>query len=401
MALVTVAGVLLSGCALSNPELARLPAEPSWPTSEAFVKVTDTAALQAAVDSAATEFEMRNSACQTADKKADQAPSAQRASLRTQALAACDDADVAKAALDEQIRKRRIAEITHEGLRVANSSGRLFEIVIEARRMGEVYSSGQRKSARLQTAFELPVLGAAAAGAGILLANVNRTGPKAEQKTKDSLRTLGEIGIGIGVFTVARDRLLPANLPAIYLGGYRAMVCIIAEEQWFLSIDSLNNHAKFEAALGAVSVAIETTQQAVGAEQIKPKPDTAAIALALARIEQAVTAMNAAQAQMAAFRSRETVFLNALTDSSASVTRRALIRTSMDYQALLKQLTPTAPATTSDQTKESASTPTPPSLFDQAKLLDFKRRTLEGLTPNYSEALKRVSECPARVTAET
>lgn len=288
-------------------------------------------------------------------------------------------------------------------LRIAGSNENFFFSVKEARRLARSYAAGQHDAARWQSGLQMPVIAAAAVGAGLVLGNVGRTGPTAEQQTRSTLRTLGEIGIGVGAFTAVRDRLLPSNLPDIYLGGYRAMICIIAEERWFLSIDAFEQQAKFEAAYTEVSDQIAVTQTAIAdAQSADAKKHAVAIALGQARVEQASATMTAALTQMRQYRARETVFYAAVSDTSASVVKRALVK-NIDY-ATLRDAFYTAPAATPSppaggEEKQATGALNKPTLAQQAAKLDLLRRDLDRLTPNYSESLARVRQCPTLVTA--
>lgn len=401
--LALVGAAVLSGCTLAHPELARLPPEPSQPSVVRAGGVGTTVSKKQ-IDDATTARNIAESEASSARNAVKNEPDkTKKDSLVVISLEKDQVLKLANTTLKNLQEAAKVESMSPDALRVSASNDILFFSVIEARRLATSYASGQREAARWQSGLQMPIIAAAAVSAGLVLGNVGRTGPSADQKTKDTLQTLGLIGIGAGTFAAARDRLLPSNLPDIYLGGYRAMICIIAEERWFLSIDAFEQQARFEAAYRAVSDQIAVTQTAIAdAQTADASKNAVAIALGQARLEQASATMTAALTQMRQYMAREAVFYAAVSDTSASVVKRALVQNT-DY-ATLRDAFYTAPAakpspTTGDEKKESTAEQRKPTLAEQAAQLDLLRRELERLTPNYSESLARVRQCPTLVTA--
>jgi hypothetical protein len=201
-----------------------------------------------------------------------------------------------------------------------------------------VYSSGYKTSAQMQDISQLPIIGAAAAAAWILL------------KDKDNAaRGAGKIGIGALTYSAARDQLLPTGLPDTFIKGHAALGCVIAHGGYF---DGEGKEYKTElerevANTYLLRVAVQKLRY------LDPKPgDTsatpemlkAARALADEAITQSAAQLETSQTQLGAFQFANVPFRSSVTNIAAWVASRGRTRPNASYDTLLGTFKPKAAA---------------------------------------------------------
>ncbi|RYE50179.1 MAG: DUF521 domain-containing protein, partial [Hyphomicrobiales bacterium] len=95
-------------------------------------------------------------------------------------------------------------------------------ILAEAVKLQTTYGKGYQDSAQMADLGQLPIIGAAAAAAWILL-----------DDKKNAATIAGKIGIGAGTYSAVRGQLSAAGLPDLYIAGHGALTCVLAEGSLF------------------------------------------------------------------------------------------------------------------------------------------------------------------------
>jgi hypothetical protein len=271
-----------------------------------------------------------------------------------------------------------------------------------------VYSSGYQRSAQMQDISQLPIIGAAAAAAWVLL-----------KDKENAARKAGKIGIATLTYSATRDQLLPTGLPDTFIKGHGALGCLIAEGDYFhgtaagTAFDSLNASLLTVADVAAITAKIrymEPSDPAAAPELLK-----AARTLA----EQAITGANAqlrtSRQERAAKEFASSVFRKSVSEIAGWVASKGRARPNKSYDDLLKGMSSTpapAPATEGvrnisdpdhseiESLREFANdNPSPSSaelirnLGSASQLLAARTIELQGNTPPYAARLKKVEEC--------
>ena len=220
-----------------------------------------------------------------------------------------------------------------------NKNDALAQTLACAEILQAVYSSGYQKSAQMQDISQLPIIGAAAAAAWILL------------KDKDNAaRRAGKIGIGALTYSAARDQLLPKGLPDNFIKGHAALGCVIAHGGYFDGTEGKEYKTDLEKEVA------NTYQLRVAVQKLRyldPEPgDTsatpemlkAARSLADEAITQSAAQLEASQTQLGAFQFANVTFRSTVTNIAAWVASRGRTRPNASYDTLLGTFKPKAVA---------------------------------------------------------
>ena len=262
----------------------------------------------------------------------------------------------------------------------------------EAARLQGLYARGYSESAQMEDISQLPLIGAAAIAAWILLDN-----------NANAARDVGRIGIAAGTYSAARGQLMAADLSDIYIAGYSGMACILDEGIYFSGTNAVQSRGELEALLQDMATQINDTSML--ANKVPLNPSAAELELlrlartaALQAITTARSAENSGLTEAAAFDRAAHVFRGAVTSVSAKVASRGRQRVAVSFEELRTQLAPKEPEGTEANAAErtSASEVIDDLIAATNGLLTLTAR-LRASTPGYSEALDRVRRCPERV----
>jgi len=223
-------------------------------------------------------------------------------------------------------------------------------------------------------------------------------------------KTLGYIGIGSVGYSAGRGILAPAGLGAAYIGGYKAMSCLLSERPHFIGASGLQQHADFQRVLGQTRSALQDlimlTAAVPGARQDALK---GALAIAAAAQAQAETAVRAGERQQLSWMGQDSVFREAFEDAKARVAEKAANRPAelafRDQVAAF--YTPPPPAAAADDSDGKGKTQGLTALktaedWQQAiatavAKLGAETSILLAGTPDYTGAISRVRACPAKI----
>ena len=193
-----------------------------------------------------------------------------------------------------------------------------------------IYSSGYENSAQWRDFSQLPIIGAAATAAWILLKNKD-----------NAARTAGKIGIGALTYSAARDHLVPTGLPDVFIKGHGALGCVIAQGEYFngTTADEYSGSLKNELANAyLLRVAVQKLRYldpAAGDKSATPEMLAAARTLADQSITLSAAQLEASQTQLGAYEFANAPFRKAVTDIAAWVASRGRTRPNPSYDALL------------------------------------------------------------------
>jgi hypothetical protein len=266
--------------------------------------------------------------------------------------------------------------------------------------------------------LQLPVIGLAVWAADVALRDATPASGAAAGGNA-TLRTLGQIGIAATAFTATRNLLVPRGRDLLYLQGWQAMNCALAEASLFTGKTATDAHAEFTNANNnaktdrqALVTALSDLEGATldDAEKALLAAHKAHAALLYATTDAAITR---ADTELAAWETRGTVFELARVASEAGVESRKRNLAQIDYRELLEQarkagalpkpvaekqanLTPLEQGDvkikrTKDELKAAVKT--------AIEILTTAEAELERLTKAYDAALGRVAQCPKLVGA--
>lgn len=268
------------------------------------------------------------------------------------------------------------------------------------------YENEYNKIASNQGKLQLPLIGLAAAGAAVLIAN-----------PAGAASTVGYLGIAGGAYSAGRSALSPSGLPNLYIQGHSALQCIRNESPLFIS-----NVGTIEATpLGAMistrndlELAIEegakSERAALGNDSANLSPEAAANVRLEAQTERktlsellvrAKAALAVADADIAAGRSAGPSFGSAVVAVSSRVVSRGQVRLAT-FQDYLKEFSPVKPADTGPKlTSGQADITVSGQLLtfrdNQANLRE-KMDALASASRPYNAAIVRVRACPDGVS---
>ena len=282
--------------------------------------------------------------------------------------------------------------------RTTGTATELGAILNEAELLQAKYSVGYKETAKWQDLGQLPIVGAAAV-AGLVLVNDHANAAK----------TVSKIGIGTLAYSSARGQLTAVGLPEAYIAGHGALTCILAEGSYFHGPAADLRRQGLLSQLVTVAQGIERsnferyrepTKIGTHAEALKAARTVADQAIATAR-----TAQAAALIQYSHYLGAAPSFRNAVSNVSVRVASKGRIRPSVDYATLRDAIAPPAPPAAGEgmptfagvQRGGNDAITIIQDMMQATQALSSATATLTGSTPRYSESLKRVDECPAKV----
>jgi hypothetical protein len=274
-----------------------------------------------------------------------------------------------------------------------DSPNELDNILAEAVRLQGIYGQNYKETAQWQDYGQIPIIGAAAWAAWVLLANKDGAAAK-----------VGKIGIGAGAYSAVRGQLSPAGLTDAYIAGHGALTCVIAEGSVFTGQIADRRHQDVDDELQSLANSlagvaeyrwIEPADAAQNREALKAARAVADQASASAR-----TAETAALLQLGAFDSAPPIFRNAVSAISVRVASKGRVRPTIDFGTLKDSLAPPkAPENIVSQDAGSKSRPTDSStvigtLMARTSTLLSGTARLTAIAPPYSRSLTNVASCP-------
>jgi hypothetical protein len=201
----------------------------------------------------------------------------------------------------------------------------LGAILAEAQFLQGKYSEGYQYTAKWQDWSQLPVVGAAAVAAWVLLNDHSNAAKK-----------VGKIGIGALAYSNVRDNLVAAGMPEIYIKGHTAMTCILAEGSVFEGQKADHRHQLLENNLQAIANALDRVTQLRYKEASKGDQELLKTARGVA--DQAITAgrtaETAARRQAGAYDNAAPAFRKAVSSVSAAVASKGRARPPTDFATL-------------------------------------------------------------------
>lgn len=276
---------------------------------------------------------------------------------------------------------------------VPPQNAELDETLVDAANLQKSYAIGYKQSAQNQDLSALPIIGAAAAAAFVLLAN----------KT-NAATTAGNIGIGGGAYAALRGQLSPAGLADAYISGHGALTCVLAEGSYFSGENAKALYKRQDNELQDLEDYIARVDQTehdplfntVLTQQQSDNLKTA-ISVAGQAVSQARTAETAALAQKAAFDNAAPVFRNAVASISVRVASKGRVRPAVDFGALRDSFAP--PKTGSAVKAQGASTVDLAIAAVTAATVGLVTETakMTAATRPYSQSLTRVGACPDQI----
>jgi hypothetical protein len=281
----------------------------------------------------------------------------------------------------------------------------LAGILTKAVELQGKYASGYKESAQNADVSQLPIIGAAGLAALVLLND------KANAATDAA-----KIGIGTGVYSAGRSALTATGLPEIYIAGHGALTCVISEGPRFVGAQGLRAFADFEGQIGThadVMRAIEIlSQRSPSGTPTAAQTATLEAARNLAKesLAQARTIEASALTQKGAFRTASPVFGNSVASISARVASKGRVRPAVEFAALRDSFKASPPATSDARAQglidggQAGVVATNPSAEELTGLtialtqyLITEGSRLRASTPDYVDALTRVSKCPESI----
>ncbi len=283
------------------------------------------------------------------------------------------------------------------------------QILTRAQELQATYSSGYKDSAQAQDWSQLPLIGAAAAAAWVLLDN-----------GKHAAKDAGKIGIGAGIYGAARGQLVAPNMADHYIAGYGALTCVIAEGSNFTG-KGATRHSDFEGNVGILEQQIGGTLSMMGEMPAEPPAVSAkaskatieahnkaveqgkealktAKALAETAVAQARTAYAGARKQLDAYDNAAPTFRNAVSSISVRVASKGRVRPAIDFATLRDSFAPPkTDAAALAEASERQAVELAGDINRQALMLGNAAAILAASTPRYDESLKRVVACPDQI----
>ncbi|MDB5451975.1 MAG: hypothetical protein JWO33_553 [Caulobacteraceae bacterium] len=261
----------------------------------------------------------------------------------------------------------------------------------EAAALQSDYAAGYKKSAIFQDYSQLPIIGAAANAAWILL-----------KDKPNAAKRVGRVGIKAGAYSAVRGQLLPSGLAEIYIAGHGALTCVIVEGYYFSGDSADRSYAVLEqelqrianqvaALMQAKNVALSATATAEQTANLK-----SAQTLADQAIAQAHLAETAALIQEAAYENAAPVFSAAVSSISARVASKGRQRPAVEFGSLRDSLGPAKPPSVGAAQGAGPVDPISRILELTSGLISTTARLTQA-TRNYSASLARVAACPDQV----
>ncbi|MDQ8755517.1 hypothetical protein RCO27_04680 [Sphingosinicella sp. LHD-64] len=260
-----------------------------------------------------------------------------------------------------------------------------------ASELQSLYEEGYLESAQVRDLSQLPIIGAAAIAALILLdSNADPT---------DAAR----FGVFAGAYTAGRDQLNGTGLTDAYIAGHGALTCVLAEGSNFAGTDAQTRYSELDDLLQDIANQIADVLQERWTEPTNSASQAEALRLARAMADQAITAARTAETaalvEQAAYRGSPTVFRNAVASISVRVASRGRVRPAVDFATLRDAM---APAKAPDVGTPQGANPMDVASVIQrivtktSGLITLTARLSSGM-PSYSQSLDRVAACPDQI----
>jgi hypothetical protein len=232
----------------------------------------------------------------------------------------------------------------------------------------------------------------------------------------NAAKTAGKIGIATTAYSAARGQLIATGMPDVYLAGYGAMTCILAEGPMFNGKSASDRNNDFQTEIARLETRINVVNglrnHQLDPKKVKGQADALKTAYALA--DQIVTAARTAEAaalkQQAAWNSAPGTFQSAVSSVSVAVASKGRVRPAVEFGALRdSMLPPKEPATTDNKTEMDVLVKTfgrpPPDdpklliekLLEKANELTTQTAQLSAATPDYLKSLSNVQDCPKEI----
>lgn len=268
-----------------------------------------------------------------------------------------------------------------------------------------IYSNGYVESAKLQDYSQLPIIGAAAAAAWILLKDKEKAAKK-----------VGKIGIGALTYSEARDQLFPKGMSEIFIKGHSGLGCVITERTYFRgpvaeeSFKALNDSLREVARLVAL-----TTEKRYTPAPDKKVPESvldAARILADQTIETAEKQLLASRQERAAWQFAPSAFRRSVGDIAAWVASKGRDRPNASYKDLLKGMSSSPEGAGGGDSPAPPPPPPPPltarrytsedllrEIAQTSRALSLATIELQGNTPGYAARIEVVRDCATDLSA--
>lgn len=250
------------------------------------------------------------------------------------------------------------------------------------------YSTGYMDSAQIRDFSQLPIIGAAAVAAWILL-----------DAHTGAARRVGRIGILAGAYSEARGQLVTPNMTEVYIAGHAALTCVLAQGSYFSGQGAETRLTRMDTSLNTLTQAILSTSSIIAMQPTDNNADAQALlrttrAAAELAITQARAAASAALSERMAYEGAGPVFWLAVSSISARVASRGRQRPNVDYRTLVTQFSPPAAGVKAQSGSNRTAAQITALLIPQIDALLNATADLRGVTPNYNDRLKLVADCP-------
>lgn len=281
------------------------------------------------------------------------------------------------------------------------------DVLSSAATLQQEYADGYKKAAQAIDLSSLPLIGAAAAAASILVFGDN--GDDA----------LAAIGIGTAAYTAGRATAAPTSMPDTYAKGHDALGCVRAEGGAFTGADALAERDAFKTKVDALAAAIAAAEATMTNEALPARASdedrrrfTATLTSLAAAIATGKSLRDAGNRELLDFRGAAPVFAAAVSSIATRVATRGREGRVVDFATLRGQFTAgvTAAGFVPPPPEVGASAggppaaPTPPqrtplqNLTDALNALVNANQEVAGGSPGYTAALQRVAACPTRAS---
>lgn len=269
----------------------------------------------------------------------------------------------------------------------------LDQILAEAVRLQTSYGSGYKETAKWQDYGQLPIIGAAAWAAWVLLLD------KPNAATK-----VGKIGIGAGTYSAARGQLTSPGLTDAYIAGHGALTCVLAEGSMFAGQKALDRQQELDDQLQIIANRIAEVSALRWFEPADAAAHADALRTARTVADQAITnartAETAARVQQGGFQGAAPIFRNAVSSISVRVASKGRVRPPIDFATLRDSFAPAKAAedgagqSAGDRGQRMDAASIIARMLEATNRLVSETAQLSGTTPNYTQSLTRVGACP-------
>lgn len=272
-----------------------------------------------------------------------------------------------------------------------SSTPELDAILAQGVNLQAEYERGYKRSGKFQDFSQIPIIGAAALAAWVLL--VNKT---------NATENAAKIAIGAGSYAAVRGQFTSTGLTDAYINGHGALTCVLAESTLFSGTLAQNQYNALDSALQTLaeeqySVEAITNQTPSGMSSTQSDLWKAALALADQMVAQGKAADTAARAQQAAYLGAAPIFRTSIAAISIRVASRGRVRPPVDFATLQGSLAPAKDATGVAQQAASTFDGQLISLNSAIARLNRATSTVLNNTRLYAPALTRVAACPEKV----